>query len=184
MEFTNYKYFKKHPVQFKIAKLWVRLHLPLPERIKRQLANEIHTEMIIRLMDFAVKNKNLTVADAITVHYNLGLELAQQTKEFLSINPDNAQDLSKVIDFLHDLLLIKGKKTIIANGNEAVSHWTACSLYKQLLANDNGFYYCHLYQEMYKGVLYGINPNARANTLEETRSMGCDYCELKTRIAK
>jgi len=112
MEFTIYKYFKKHPAQFKIAKLWVKLHLPLPERIKRQIANEIHAEMIIRLMDFTVKNKNLTIDDALRIHFNLGLEFAQQTKEFLSINPDNARDLSKIIDFLHDLLLIKGKKPL------------------------------------------------------------------------
>ena len=184
MEFTIYKYFKKHPIQFKIAKLWIKLHLPLLERIKRQLANEIHTEMIIRLMDFTVKNKKLTIDDALKTHYDLGLELAQQTKEFLSINPNSAQDLSKVIDFLHDLLLIKGKTIIKISEKKAVSHWTRCSLYKQLLENDNGFYYCHLYQEMYKGVLCGVNPNARANTLNKTRSMGCEYCELKTWIEK
>jgi len=184
MEFTIYKFFKKHPILFKIAKLWIKLHFPLPERLKRQLANEIHTEMIIRLMDFTVKNKKLTIDDALKIHFDLGLELAQQTKEFLSINPNSAQDLSNVIDFLHDLLLIKGKKTIKATENEAVSHWTRCSLYKQLLKNENGFYYCHLYQEMYKGVLSGINPNAKANTLEKTRSMDCEYCELKTWIEK
>lgn len=184
MEFTLYKNLKKHPITFKIVKYWVKLKFPVPNGIKRQLANEIHTEMIIRLMDFTVKNKNLTVDDALKIHYQLGVEMAEQTKEFLSINLESISDLSKIIDFLHDLLLIKGKSVIKRTKNETVSHWTGCSLYKQLLENDNGFYYCHLYQEMYKGVLFGINPSAKANTLEKTRSMNCDYCELKTWIEK
>jgi len=184
MEFTIYKKLKKHKFIFNFVKLWIKFNLPVPCIIKRQIANEIHTEMIIRLMDFTVKNEKLTVKDALKIHYQLGIELSKQTQEFLSINPDNANDLSKVIDFLHDLLLIKGKETIKESRDENISHWKNCSLYKQLLDNDNGFYYCHLYQEMYKGVLYGINPNAKANTLEKTRSMGCDYCELITWIEK
>ncbi len=182
MEFTIYKYLKNYPFVFKIVKSWIKMKLPIPCAIKRQLANEIHTEMIIRLMDFTVKNKNLTVDDALKIHFQLGIELAEQTKEFLSINPKNVKNLSKIIDFLHDLLFIKGKVTVRDTKNETVSNWTGCSLYKQLLENDNGFYYCHLYQEMYKGVLFGINPKAKANTLEKTRSMKCEYCELKTWI--
>jgi len=184
MEFTIYKILKKYPGIYKIVKVWVKLKLPVPCRIKRQIANEIHTEMIIRLMDFTVKNKRLTIDDALKIHFDLGVELAYQTRDFLSIDSENVSDLSKVIDFLHDLLLIKGKTTIKATQNETISHWTNCSLYKQLLENDNGFYYCHLYQEMYKGVLFGMNPNAGANTLKKTRSMGCEYCELITWIKR
>jgi len=184
MEFTIYKYLKKHPFLFKIIKLWIRLNLPIPCRMKRQLANEIHTEMIIRLMDFTIKNTNLTIDDALKIHFQLGIELAEQTKEFLSINPENVRDLSKIIDFLHVLLFIREKEVIKITEKETISHWTGCSLYKQLLENDNGFYYCHLYQEMYKGVLFGINPKAKANTLKKTRSMNCKYCELKTWLEK
>ncbi len=184
MEFTIYKYLKNHTFVFKVVKSWIKLKLPIPCRLKRQLANEIHTEMIIRLMDFTVKNKKLTIDNALKIHFELGVELAEQTKEFLSINPYDIKDLSKIIDFLHDLLLIKNKTTIRQTESENISQWTGCSLYKQLLENDNGFYYCHLYQEMYKGVLYGINPNAKANTLETTRSMKCEYCELKTWFEK
>ncbi len=184
MEFTIYKYLKNRPFLFKIVKFWIKLKLPIPCAIKRQLANEIHTEMIIRLMDFTVKHKQLTVDDALKIHFELGIELAEQTKEFLSINPKNVKDLSKIIDFLHDLLFIRKKNIVKETEAENISRWTGCSLYKQLLENDNGFYYCHLYQEMYKGVLFGINPNARANTLDTTRSMHCEYCELKTWIEK
>ncbi len=184
MEFTIYKYLKNRPVLFNMVKWWIKMGFSVPCAIKRQLANEIHTEMIIRLMDFTVKNKHLTVDDALQIHFELGTELAKQTQEFLSINPEKVSDLSKVIDFLHDLLFIKNKKTVKKTEKETVSRWTGCSLYKQLLENENGFYYCHLYQEMYKGVLFGINPNAKANTLEKTRSMNCAYCELKTWIEK
>ncbi len=182
MEFTIYKYLKKRPFIFKIVKYYIKAKLPVPCAVKRQLANEIHTEMIIRLMDFIIKNEKLTIEDALKIHFKLGTQLAKQTKEFLSIDSKNAKDLSRIIDFLHDLLFIKGKDTIKQTKNEAISHWTQCSLYEQLLANDNGFYYCHLYQEMYKGVLFEINPKAKANTLEKTRSKGCEYCELKTWI--
>ncbi len=182
MEFTIYKYLKKRPFVFKVIKFWIKLGLPVPGTVKRRLANEIHTEMIVRLMDFTVKHKQLTVDDALQIHFELGKELAGQTKEFLSIDPESVKDLSKIIDFLHDLLFIKKKNTIKETKKETISRWTGCSLYKQLLKNDNGFYYCHLYQEMYKGVLFGINPKAKANTLERTRSMHCEYCELKTWI--
>ncbi len=182
MEFSLYTFLKRHPLLFRIVKAWVKADLPIPCAIKRQLANEIHVEMIVRMMDFAVKNGSLGVEDAKKIHFDLGVEIAGQTQAFLSIDPDNASDMSRIIDFLHDLLFIKGKQTIKSTQKEAVSHWTNCSLYKQLLQNDNGVYYCHLYQEMYKGVLHGINPKAKANTLEITRSVGCDYCELKTWI--
>ena len=182
MEFSLYRYLKNHKILFRLIRAWIKLNLPVPGFIKRQLANEIHAEMIVRLMDFTVKNGRLTVDDALKIHFQLGIEISSQVREFLSVNPEDAVSLAKIIDFLHDLLLIKGKKTVAASRTSATSHWTKCSLYKQLLNSENGFYYCHLYQEMYKGVLYGINPKARANTLETTRSMHCDYCELITWI--
>ncbi|MBC2716102.1 MAG: hypothetical protein HF978_12415 [Desulfobacteraceae bacterium] len=182
MEFSIYKYLKKHPLQFKLIKVWVKLNLPIPGIMKRQLANEIHTEMIVRLMDSTINEGSLTLDRALQIHYELGKELGNQVNDFLSVNPKSATDLSRIIDFLHDLLNIKGKKVIINSEKEAISHWTKCSLYKQLYSNKNGHYYCHLYQEIYKGVLFSINPKAKANNLDKTRSQGCDYCELKTWI--
>jgi len=118
------------------------------------------------------------------VHFEIGKEIAEQVKEFLSVNPNDAASLSGIIDFLHGLLFISGKEIIENSQDKAVSHWRKCPLSNQLagLQEGGGPYYCHLFQEMYKGVLFGINPNARANDLEATRSQGFAYCELQTWI--
>lgn len=183
MEFSIYKYLKQRPLLFILVKQWIKLNLPLPQIIKRQLANEIHAEMIARLMNQVIKYGNLTKEQAFQIHYDLGLEVGHITQEFLSLDPNNAKDLSRIIDFLHDLLNIKGKIQVKASTNEAVSHWKNCSLYNQLQNTPNGSFYCHLYQEMYKGVLHAINPKAYANDLVITRSQGHEYCELKTWIS-
>lgn len=184
MQFTIYRYFLRHPFQKKTVQLWLQWNLPVPSFLKRQIVNEIHAEMIIRLMDVVIKDGALTEEKARRVHFELGKEIATQVSDFLTINPVDARSLSKVIDFLHNLLFISGKKTVKSSKELAVSHWYSCPLSSQLayLKNGGGPYYCHLYQEMYKGVLQGINPNAKANNLKITQSQGCDYCELQTWI--
>ena len=184
MRFTLYTYLEKHPVQMKAVQLWLKLNLPVPSGIKRQLANEIHAEMIVRLMDILVREGELTIERALQVHFEIGKEIAEQVKNFLSVNPNDAASLSGIIDFLHGLLCISGKESIEHSPDRAVSHWRKCSLSGQLSERKEGGgpYYCHLFQEMYKGVLFGINPNARANDLETTRSQGFAYCELQTWI--
>ncbi len=184
MQFTLYAYLSKHPVQMKAVQYWLKLNLPVPSAIKRQLANEIHAEMIIRLMDILVKEGELSMDKALQVHFEIGKEIAAQVKYFLSVNPDDAASLSGIIVFLHGLLFISGKKIIENSQDKAVFHWRKCPLSNQLadLHEGGGPYYCHLFQEMYKGVLFGINPKARANDLETTRSQGFAYCELQTWI--
>lgn len=184
MQFTIYRYLIKHPIQKKVVKYWIEINLPVPSFFKLQLANEIHAEMIIRLMGVVIKDGALTEDKARKVHFDLGKEIATQVEDLLSIAPNDARSLSTIIDFLHNLLFISGKKIIKSSKDQAVSHWHSCQLSGQLanLKNDGGPYYCHLYQEMYKGVLHGINPNAKANNLEITQSQGCDYCELQTWI--
>jgi len=186
MQFTLYTYLQSHPLQKKIVKLWVKWNLYIPSSIKRQMVNEIHAEMIIRMMDVVIKEGALTEEKARKVHFELGQELSAQVSDLLSINPNDARSLSTIIDFLHNLLFISGKRTVQSSKEKAVSHWHHCPLSNQLavLKEGGGPYYCHLYQDMYKGVLHGINPNAKANNLEITQSQGCDYCELQTWIEK
>lgn len=156
----------------------------MPEALKRQLANQIHAEMIARLMRVVVTQGSLDRQQALQSQYDLGEEIAAQTADFLSVNPDDARSLSSIIDFLHNLLGIHGKVEIIGNKNEVTCHWIKCPLSAQLRESpdESGPYYCHLYQEMYKGVLHAINPNAEANTLTTTQSLGNEFCELKTSI--
>lgn len=180
MEFSIYRQLHKHPQIFRIARLWIRIGLPVPGRIKRQLANEIHVEMITRILDVVAEEGSITLERALKIHFLLGQEIAGQVKQFLSIDPINARDLSRIVDFLHDLLLIRGKRIVTDSSDLSVSHWDKCSLYQQLQRHDYGYLYCDLFQEMYKGVLSSINPEATANTLKTTRSRGCEYCELKT----
>ena len=184
MKFTLYAYFERHPLQKKIAKWWTARGLPLPEALKRHLANQIHAEMIARLMRVVVTQGSLDMQQALRSQYELGEEIAAQTADFLSINPNDARSLSRIIDFLHNLLGIHGKIEISASASEVTCHWTKCPLAAQLRESPDasGPYYCHLYQEMYKGVLHAINPNAGANTLTLTQSMGYEFCELKTQI--
>ena len=184
MKFTLYSYFEKHPTQKKVAKWWSARGLPLPEALKRQLANQIHAEMIARLMRVVVTKRSLNMQQALQSQYELGEEIAAQTADFLSVNPDDARSLSSIIDFLHNLLGIHGKVEITASESEVTCHWTKCPLSAQLRESPDGSgpYYCHLYQEMYKGVIHAINPKAEANTLTTTQSMGKEFCELKTQI--
>jgi len=184
MRFRLYTYLSDHPIQMKIVKRWAVIGLPVPSIIKLQLANEIHAEMIARLMDALIKDNGLSLEKALRVHFDIGTEIAEQCKDFLAIDPNDARSLSRVIDFLHDALLISGKKIVHNSQSKAISHWSNCPLSSQLseLKGGGGPYYCHLYQEMYKGVLYGINKNARANDLTITQSQGCEYCVLETWI--
>ena len=135
-------------------------------------------------MDIAYKHGSLSLDEALKVHYEIGKEIAEQTRNILNPDPNNASNLSYIIDFLHNLLDIKGKKVIKSSHAEAVSHWYSCPLSTRLkeLKESGGPYYCHLYQEMYKGVLNGLNPKAFANDLTLTQSQGHEYCELKTWI--
>ncbi len=184
MRFQIYTYLSKHPIQMKIVKSWVGIGLPVPSIIKLQLANEIHAEMIARLMGTLIKDNGLSMEKALQVHFDIGTEIADQVKDFLAIDPNDARSLSRVIDFLHSTLLISGKKIVENSKTKAVSHWNNCPLSGHLLESEDGGgpYYCHLYQEMYKGVLHGINKNARANDLTITQSQGCEYCVLETWI--
>lgn len=181
--FSAYEYFVRHPFQKKIATWWIMHGLPIPEKMKRQMINQVHIEMIVRLMDEVVSEGTLSIEKAMTIHYQIGKEIADQTKEFLDPNPLSAKELSLIIDFLHNLLDIRGKKIMKATDHEAISHWYGCPHFKRLSESSGGGpFYCHLYQEMYKGVLKGINPNAEANSLSVTKSQGAEYCELHTWI--
>jgi hypothetical protein len=184
MQLRLYAYFLDHPMQMWIVKRWVKAGLPVPSFIKLQLANDIHAEMIARLMSALIEDNGLSLERALKVHFEMGTEFAAQVKDFLSIDPDDARSLARIIDFLHGALFISGKDVVRSSRNRAISHWHKCPLSSRLaeLKEEGGPYYCHLYQEMYKGVLYGINRKARANDLVTTRSQGCGYCVLETWI--
>ncbi len=184
MRFKLHAYLSNHQVQMKIVRYWIRGGLPIPSIIKLQIANEIHAGMITRLMDTLIKDNGLSLKKALQVHFDMGLEIAGLVKDILSIDPNDTRSLSRIIDFLHDVLLISGKKVVHSSQSKSISHWSNCPLSDQLLdlKDGGGPYYCHLYQEIYKGVLYGINKNAQANDLTITQSQGCDYCALETWI--
>lgn len=182
MKFHLYQYFETHPRQKQAAKWWIRLGLPLPERMKRQIANQIHAEMLVRLTAVILQKGTLDWQQALAAQYELGQEIAAQTADILSLQTNDVGSLAKIVDFLHGLLDIGGKQVVMDTAGENVCRWTNCPLAAQLKGSPNGagVAYCHLYQEMYKGVLFALNPNARANTLEITQSLGKPYCEIRT----
>lgn len=184
LRFWITKYLDRHPLQKKIASWWIKNGLPLPEKIKRQIANQIHAEIIVRLMDIVVKKGSVSLEEAFKVNYAIGREIAEQTKDILQVDPNSAMDLARIIDFLHSLHDIKGKRIITINNKETISYWHSCPLSNRLaeLQDGGGPYYCFLYQEMYKGVLHGINPKASTNNLTITKALGHPYCKLRTRV--
>ena len=185
MQFRLVRYFERHPVQKRLVKWWIRLGLPLPGWLKREIANQIHAEMLVRLMAAVLQKGSIDLEEALATQYRLGEEIAGQVADFLSLRPDDARSLAKIVDFLHGILGIRGKRVVVSGQREDVSRWTVCPLAEQLREAEGGagVYYCHLYQEMYKGVLAALNPRAQANTLRVTQSLGEPYCEIRTWIA-
>ena len=146
MKFRIYECFETHPLQKKFAKWWTRKGFPLPERMKRQIANQIHAEMIARLMSVVVEKGTITVEQALQAQYELGQEIAVQTANFLSVASDDDRHLSSIIDFLHGLLDIGNKVEVVRNQQEVICHWKTCFLSEQLKTSKGGGgpYYCHL----------------------------------------
>jgi hypothetical protein len=140
--------------------------------------------MIARLMGTLLQGKGLSLEKALKVHFQIGTEIAEQIRDLLAINPDNAISLARAIDFVHSMLRISGKKVIHSSKNRTISHWSKCPFSSRLseLKECGGPYYCHLYQEMYKGFLCTLNKNARANDLTTTQSQGFAHCALETWI--
>jgi hypothetical protein len=184
MELKIYTYLSRHPLQKKLLKLWVSARLPVPSVVKLQIANEVHAEMIARLMGALIEGNGLSLDKALEVHYQLGTEIAGQIQDLMAINPDDASSLARSIDFVHSMLQISGKRVVNSSKQRAISHWNKCPFAGRLaqLKNCGGPYYCHLYQEIYKGFLYTLNKNARANDLTTTRSQGFEHCVLETWI--
>ena len=182
MQFRLVQYLEKHPLQKRFVQWWLRLRLPLPGWLKREIANQIHAEMLVRLMAAILQKGQISLQEALATQYQLGQEIAPLVAEFLSLRPDDARSLSQIVDFLHAILGIRGKQTVLSRQNKSVTRWTVCPLAAQLknAQGSAGVYYCHLYQEMYKGVLARLNPKAQANTLTTTQSLGHLYCEIQT----
>ena len=185
MQFRLIQYFERHPVQKRLVKWWIKLGLPLPGWFRREIANQIHAEMLVRLMAVVLRKGHINLEEALAAQYRLGEELAEQVADYLALRPNDATSLAKVVDFLHSVLGIRGKRVVVNEPGEHVARWTICPLAAQLKEAEGGagVYYCHLYQEMYKGVLAALNPQARANTLTVTQSLGKPYCEISTWIA-
>ena len=182
MKLKIYDYLKQHPFQKRIVKWWIKMGLPIPEKLKRQIANQIHAEMITRLMEVVVLQGSLNFEQAMQSHYELGKEMAPIVSDLLSIDANDARSLTKVVDFINLLLDIKGCE-VKKNKGVVIRHETCCFLSEQL-SMKKAPYYCKLYQSMYKGTLDGLNPNAKANDLKIMQSKGADYCEIVTSIDK
>ncbi len=178
MEFRLLSYLDRHPLQKRLAGWWVRLGLPVPQRLLRQIANQIHAEMTTRIMEVAAAKGSITYKEAFQVQYDLGREIAPAIAGFLSLDATDARSLTKIVDFTNLLLDIRGEE-VERSAGRVVRHEHACLLAKQL-AERKAPYYCRLYQSMYKGILSVLNPAASANDLTITQSMGCDYCEIIT----
>ncbi len=180
MEFVIYSYLNRHPFLKKIIKWWFNLGLYFPERLKRQIINQIHAEMISRIMDFADRNGGITVEQAMKIHYEFGKEISEILKDILSLDTNDARSLTKIIKFVNKLLDINGKE-IEFSSNRVVRHETKCFLAQQL-SRYRKPYYCNLFQSIYKGILSSINPEAETNNLEITQSKRMEYCEIITEI--
>lgn len=180
MRFKLLSYLDRHPLQKRLAKWWVGLGLPVPQRFLRQIANQIHAEMITRIMERAAAKGSITFEEAFQVQYDLGREIAPAIAEFLSLNAADARSLTRIVDFTNLLLDIRGAE-VERSARRVVRHERVCFLADQL-AERQAPYYCKLYQSMYKGVLSVLNPAASANDLTITQSIGCDHCEIITEV--
>lgn len=182
MYFSLYENLNKKSGIKALVKWYIRRKFWIPASIKLQLANEIHAEMLSRLTSEILTREKMSKKDVYKIFQNIGTEMADITMDLLSLNKEDASSLANIVDFLHSTLLIKGKKTIAAAKEKSESHWYGCPLGYGLNQKPYGAYYCHIYQEMYKGLLKKINPSANANDLTITRSQGNAYCQLITTI--
>lgn len=181
MELSVYKYKKEHPFIFKFIKIWIRIGLPVFRSLKHTISNDIHTEMIMRLMGAIGENNNLTLDDALKIHFEFGKELGIQLKELLSIDENNAASISKAMDFLHSIMNVKGKNDLGSSNKISISIWSVCPLHNKLQQSKGGVQlYCNSQQEIYKGVISKINPKAKSKQI--VRSESCTHCEIKTWI--
>jgi hypothetical protein len=89
--------------------------------VKLPIANEFHAEMISRLMAVVI-NKGTLTKDACKTRYDLGTEMSERVSTLLLIKSDDAVGHSRMIDFVHDFLNIRGKSVVVATRSEAVSH--------------------------------------------------------------
>ncbi|NOY65207.1 MAG: hypothetical protein GXO97_07430 [Nitrospirae bacterium] len=128
------------------------------------------------------KKGSLTMEDALKTTYELGRELAPVVSDLLSVDSEDASSLAKIVEFVNSLLDIKGR-VVKSDKNMVIRHERECLLSGQF-AERKSPYYCHLFQAMYKGLLCELNPCARANVLEITKSMGGEYCEIITTIER
>ncbi len=86
--------------------------------------------MISRIMDFADRNGEITVEQAMEIHYEFGKEISEILKDILSLDGKDARSLTKIIKFVNKLLDIDGKE-VECTSNRAVRHETKCFLTKQ-----------------------------------------------------
>ncbi len=181
-QFSIYKKLRKLHFVFFLAKKWNRLGLPTPLRMQKQIINELHTEMLVRILHLSSRQGGVNLDEIMKAHFQLGEEIAEQVGDFLSLKKEDARSLSKIVDYLHGLLNIKNKTTIVASSRECTEHWHGCSLADQLRGDQDGHRDCDIYQELYRGVLAVLHPGSSANDLLVTRSRGQSSCELITRI--
>ncbi len=108
--------------------------------------------------------------------------------KFIHTSPNTpTSSLAKIVEFVNSLLDIKGR-VVKSDKNMVVRHERECLLSEQF-AERKSPYYCllfpvSLFQAMYKGLLCELNPCARANDLEITKSRSDEYCEIITTIER
>ena len=179
MNLSIFTYKTDHPFRFKILKKWIQAGLPI-KRLKNTIVHEIHVEIIIRLLEAIESNNNLSEKQILEIPYNIGTEIGNQLKELLSIDTENAKSIAKIMDFMHHSMEIKGKTVLGFSNKIAISIWSKCPVYNQIKQSKTKIQYCDIQHEIYTGILFAINPKAKARQI--TRSETCKHCESKTWI--
>jgi len=148
--------------------------------LKNTISHEIHVEIIIRLLEAIENDKNLSNKEILEIPHNIGREIGSQLKELLSLNTENAKSIAKIMDFMHHSMDIKRKITLGVSNKIAISLWSKCPVYNQMKESKTQIQYCDFQHEIYRGILFAINPKAKARQI--TRSEACNHCESKTWI--
>lgn len=179
MILSIFTYKTDYPFRFKILKKWIQIGLPI-KRLKNTIAHEIHVEIIIRLLEAIENNNNPSDKQILEIPYNVGREIGNQLKELLSIDTENAKSVAKIMDFMHHSMDVKGKTVLGFSNKIAISIWSKCPVYNQIKQRNTKIQYCDIQHEIYTGILFSINPKAKARQIARTET--CKHCESKTWI--
>ncbi|TET95891.1 MAG: hypothetical protein E3J29_06140 [Dehalococcoidia bacterium] len=156
--------------------------IDLPEWMKRQLANQVHVELLGQMsLALAERFGDEVWEICERVSTDIGRELAPAVRALLDLDPDDARSLTKAVDLTNLMLDISGEEVVFERG-QVVRHERDCLLSKRLVEIGCPQYCSGMFQPMYRGLLKTLNAKADANDPPFLKSKGDDYCEVITMV--